>query len=228
MSDRTPFVVWLRVRLGVTRTARCALALCANAFLETQLFRSNTSPVARRLVAALQFSTTDSRDIHAKRASTWGSGRASRRTLRNSIGPHFDIQFGHCGRGLSTTRFATVLWATRLFAASLLCANTAFAQATIKIDPSPGLPGQVITISGLTCADAKAPASAVVGQSELALAAGKEVNTYQGDTKALQAGTYRVTLRCGNANVAQVPLRVLPTEPPSRAARNLCGQFEPA
>jgi len=96
---------------------------------------------------------------------------------------------------------------------SLLCFEAIFAQGMAKIDPSPVLHGQAITISGMTCAP-NAGAVAVIGQSELPLTAGKELNTFQSDTKGLQPGTYRVTLRCGTANVAQVALRILSREAP--------------
>lgn len=97
---------------------------------------------------------------------------------------------------------------------SALFAGPAMAQATVRFDPSPVLPGRRLTISGMTCADPKAAVVAVIGQSELPLTAGKEANTFQGDTKGFQPGSYRVTLRCGTANVAQAALRILPAEPP--------------
>jgi hypothetical protein len=65
----------------------------------------------------------------------------------------------------------------------------------------------------MTCAAGNA-AMAVIGHTELPLTADKEPNAFRGDTKGLSPGSYRVTLRCGTANVTQVALRVLPTEPP--------------
>lgn len=89
----------------------------------------------------------------------------------------------------------------------ILAPDAVIAQTT-RIEPSPARQGQLLTVSGVACADGKA--TLMFDDLALSATATKEPNVFQVETRTLSARTYKVTMRCGSEVSPVGSLELLP------------------
>lgn len=123
------------------------------------------------------------------------------------------------GANADTWSIVTASLPPKIYSVRLKCGNVTSLPATvevtakapgqhaIKLDPSPVRQGQLITVSGMSCADGKP--TVMFDQIGLPATAGKTANAFEVDTKTLTPRPYKVTLRCGTTSSQEAALDVL-------------------